>query len=470
MPGWLLVELALLLQVVVFAVVVFAFLRSGRATVFHPLTFYLLFHAVSFVMRPTLIYLFDFHTIAWRIGYLPSEAEFAKTCIITSFGLAVIAFFTLRIRHERADPDPRGVSFDRIHEKAFWLACAVIAPLALYSMYLSLGGFGWEGYAKIQVVRNLEHGKFLYTNTTGYLAAAHTMLGYLAVIFMVKHRFRLLSLMPFCAYLVYRGILGHGRWFIILSLFTVSLLWLYENGKTKFKPAHYAVGFASFFLFNALGRNRNLIRDVFGIGSARDTTPLVDGMTWFERLDNLDFSAFDVVAAVTNIVPQATNSYTYFSQYLQLLTQPIPRILWPGKPVGSPIEMFNLMDYGNFWRLPPSIIGDGWMSLGWPGVFVTLAVVGTILGKLHSWFWQRRDNPFVVVTYCCFLPITIQWFRDGGISIAVFSFFVLGPVGVWYASYRCLRMFRHRSAPAAVPSTVRPLRESGQGQGVRRAA
>ena len=65
-------------------------------------------------------------------------------------------------------------------------------------------------------------------------------------------------------------------------------------------------------------------------------------------------------------------------QYLQALTTPIPRALWPSKPIGSPVQLVNLNEFGDCVGLTLSLAGDVWVSGGWLGVFATIAVVGLI--------------------------------------------------------------------------------------------
>ena len=149
------------------------------------------------------------------------------------------------------------------------------------------------------------------------------------------------------------------------------------------------------------------------------------------KYDSPDFANFDYLTFVMAVVPERTGIYTYGAQYAQLFTEPIPRKLWPGKPVGSPIRLFNLNNYGDFFGLTPSLVGDGWMSGGWIGVTITMTVVGFILGALHRWFWQRNGNNMAALCYLVGLAMIPQWYRDGGISIAKFVFWNLSPLLLW---------------------------------------
>jgi hypothetical protein len=130
-------------------------------------------------------------------------------------------------------------------------------------------------------------------------------------------------------------------------------------------------------------------------------------------------------------VPERTQTYTYGAQYAQIFTEPIPRILWKGKPTGAPIPTFSIANYGNFVGLTFSLPGDGWSSGGWVGLIITMAAVGALLGWFHRWFWRNSRNSMVAVFYTTAAAMMIQWFRDGGISIAKFMLWSWLPLLIW---------------------------------------
>ena len=159
------------------------------------------------------------------------------------------------------------------------------------------------------------------------------------------------------------------------------------------------------------------------------------GMTeagrWRKKYDGPDFGNFDSLAFIVAVVPERTGTYTYGTQYLQLFTEPVPRKLWKGKPVGAPIAFFDLNAYGNFIGLTCSLCGDGWMSGGWIGLLITMALVGALLGWAHRWFWDHFQNALAALFYLSALAMLPQWYRDGSISIAKFVLWNWLPLGIW---------------------------------------
>jgi hypothetical protein len=187
-------------------------------------------------------------------------------------------------------------------------------------------------------------------------------------------------------------------------------------------------------LFNAIGHNRDFLKAVITGEDAR----VVDysaGVTTRDKLrkqfDTPDFANFDFLTYIVYVVPAKTETYTFGDQYVQLFTEPIPRIIWKGKPVGSPVRTIDMFRYANFNGLTVSLAGDGWISGGWIGVFLELSLVGTLLGLAHRYFWKNTGHSVGCIVYLVALAMVPQWYRDGGISIFKFLLFSLAPVLFW---------------------------------------
>jgi hypothetical protein len=191
-------------------------------------------------------------------------------------------------------------------------------------------------------------------------------------------------------------------------------------------------------IFNILGQNRDYLKSMVGETWQEQSDAPIDSIEHASLLEKIrskgdtqDFANFDYLTFVLAVVPERSGMYTYGKQYLQLFTEPIPRILWSGKPVGSPVRLFDINAFGNFVGLTFSLPGDGWMSGGWIGMVITMALVGLFLGTVHKWFWRHVNDPMISLLYLSALPMTVQWFRDGGISIAKFMLWTWLPLLIW---------------------------------------
>ncbi len=424
-------------QTIVWLALCWFFVRGRGGSLFHPFCFYVVFHGIVFVLRPILEYAFGFHAAFDYMWFYPTEDRIIFTLFLSTWGLIAFAIFGWAIdttgpRYERPMPD----GFSLAEWQAFLILLVLILPVGLYSFYLSLGQ-GLGGSDLVQGRHDPITGIYILTNTTGYVASAEGALIPCCMMLIWGSRFRLWSFVPFLAYLAIHVYIGWGRWAIILSVAMLGLLALYRKRQRWIRPSWIIIGLATFVLFQQLGQNRDYFKEVIS-GEPHDEDVLDRNRPWVDQFDGLDFANFDYLAYIVDIVPDKSDTYSYFTQYLQLFTEPIPRILWPGKPIGPPIDLVNLNNYGNFVALTESLVGDGWVSYGWFGVFVTLALVGYITLRLHRWFWSGDATNFKILAYCTFLPLTMQWFRDGGISIAKFVMFAVMPLVLWQIILRMI--------------------------------
>ena len=415
-------------QVLVFLIVVGVFLATGQASIFHPLTTYLLFHGIAFVGRPLLVYYLHFDH-EWLYMHLdPTESQLIQTLLISSAGLVVFAASSLVFGNCQTKFPPGPLPpFTAIEQAALCLVTLVLLPLVLYSIHSTTSG-GFQG--------ELVGGTFILTGDSGYSVEAQFMAGPLICAWLAVTRFRWFALPPLILYVGYRSYAGMARFTFVLLFLAMAFVYARQKG-IKWPPLWAAACVVPLFiLFNAIGANRGAMQE-FLSGGQFFRVQTSEDMSAREKLqakyDTPDFANFDFLTFVTVAVPAKTGTFTYGSQYLQLFTEPIPRKLWPGKPIGAPVSFFSLNSYGNFVGRTPSLVGDGWMSGGWVGLVVTMAVVGAILGWAHRWFWKNVNSNLPALFYLVGLAMLPQWFRDGGISISKFVFWNLSPLVLWAA-------------------------------------
>jgi len=367
---------------------------------------------------------------------------FIRTLAISSLGLVVLCTTCLFIgRAHPGFPAGPAPSFSREQSGALTLITIILLPLIAYSTYKAGGDTGGMLQA---------NGIYTLTKTTGYVTDAQFMMAPLLCLWLVKTRFHWLNLIPILIYVGYRTWCGWARWTILLFFITLVLQFCWYR-RLRWLPVWLlSSAVPVLILFNILGHNRDVLKTYLSEGTiVIDQTSKTPGMSVAEKrkeqLDTQDFANFDYLVAVVSIVPEQTGTYTYGVQYLQLFTEPIPRILWPGKPVGAPVAFFNPNQYANFIGLTVSMVGDGWMSGGWTGVVVTMVVFGTLLGLAHRSFWAKSNLLLPSMFYITFLGVAPNWFRDGGvISLFKFLLFIWLPlllltVVTWLLNGRVVR-------------------------------
>src|SRR5215469_4017532 len=83
-------EIALYGQALLWLVVIGLFLASRQASIYHPLTVYLGFHGLVFVIRPLLVYGFNLASVWEYMLIQPSEHDLVLTLAVSS--TALVAF------------------------------------------------------------------------------------------------------------------------------------------------------------------------------------------------------------------------------------------------------------------------------------------------------------------------------------------------------------------------------------------
>jgi hypothetical protein len=420
------IDIALAAQVVVWLIVIGLFLASRQASLFHPVTWYLAFHGLVFVARPILVQDFGFDFIWNYMIFRPTEAVFIQTLAVSSLGLVVFVTACLAMsRRLPSFPDQPAQEFSPLQIRGLLLVTLLLLPLIGYSIYFTASGIG-QG--------ELVGGVYINTNSVGYVNDAQFALMPLLCIWLVVTRFHWLNMLPVILYIGYRSWGGWARFTIVLFVVMVAATYCWQCRRRWIPLWFLAAAIPLFLLFNLIGHNRDYFKELLS-GQEVRKVEYDPGMTRGQKLkaqyDNPDAANFDSLAYIIAMVPDRTQSFTYGSQYLQLFTEPIPRLLWKGKPAGAPVGFFDLNAYGNFIGLTSSLAGDGWMSGGWAGLVITMALVGGFLGWAHRWFWNHVESNLAALFYLTALPMLAQWYRDGGISIAKFMLWNWLPLLLW---------------------------------------
>src|SRR5262245_37916932 len=418
-------EITLIIQLIVFITVTCVFLATQQATIFHPASIYLVFHGLVFVLRPFLVRYLGFDAIWDYIGIEPTEEELTRTLLVTSVALVIFLVASVTFGHApiRFDLNHQA-KFASCHLRGLAITTFALLPLVLYSIYSTRSGISGERVGGIYILKG----------TTGYIIDAQHMAAPLLCSWLLVTRFHWANLLPILLYVCYRSWFGWSRWSILLFFLMVVLIFCWER-RQRWPLARWAiVAVPLLILFNTLGHNRDYVKNLLVGTYKREVTNhamVRAAEKWRQRLDTQDFANYDYLTYVLAVVPKRTDAWTYGLQWLQLFTEPIPRILWKSKPIGPPVRLFNLNAYGNFTGLTVSLPGDGWMNGGWAGLIITMALFGVILGRAHRWFWSRCRGGIPALIYLSGLAMLPQLYRDGGVSILKFLLFTLLPLFVW---------------------------------------
>ena len=414
----------------IFIALTFAYMRQPFASVFHPVSFYLLFHGFVFVIRPFFALWQNYNTIYTSFQFTPAPDAKAAAIVIANIGL--LAFMAgawrtgataLTFRQERADLEQRKRLIG-----PFLVVAALLAPIAIYSLADLFGGGGWSTMRMDSSV-----GVVVNTTSNGWFVEAQLLLVPLSVLFAWATRFRWWSLLPLVAFVAVRGGTG-GRGAFIVACVAAGLLWLYD-AKRRW-PTGRAVGMLAMLVvaFYFVGQDRGAsVRSFINDGKVI----AVEEQQGF--MESMDFANLEFLEFVTETIPRKTGTYGYFLDNLQVFTEPVPRKFWPGKPVGAPIKLYNLFEFGRPFGMTYSLPGNGWAQGGYFGVVLWCGLWGMALGAIYSRFARGMQGNFAVALYFSFLPIFVIAFRDGQLlTIVRTAVFYLSPILLWMLAARAM--------------------------------
>ena len=407
-------------------------LVRGQLTIFHPSSIYLTFHAIVFCARPTFVKYFEFDTVFKYMRIEPDAEVLRETLWVTSAALIIFIICFSIATNSRGIRDFSGsFQMNKDLRKSFLITSVLFLPLGLYSIFFANQRVEWVGNVAIMA------------GTSGYVNDAQNVLIPICILFLVLFRWKLWSFLPFFIFSYYRATQGYGRWSVILPFLAVVMFYCWTKRK-DLPPIRWLIPVPFLFIiFNQLSHSRTYIRDLF-VESGQESS-IVETVDNYEdeqyafkrQWDTLDFANYDFLAFIVEKVPEESGRYTHGVQHLQIFTEPIPRKLWKNKPIGAPIQYFDLNDYGNFLGTTMSIVGDGWMTGGWIGVLINMSIAGFGLGFFYNWFINDQTNIFKVSFFIITNSVLLQMFRDGGIvTIAKFMLFTQMPVIFWWGLYK----------------------------------
>jgi len=270
---------------------------------------------------------------------------------------------------------------------------------------------------------------FINSSGNGYFKEAQIMLASCGAILAWLFRFRLLSMLPLAAFAVLRAGTG-GRGPFVAGAVTLGLLWLYDRRQKLPSPRILLAVALTVAVFNIVGDDRGrAVRQSFGTDQTAEHNLQ---RTNLRPLEGMDFANLEYLEFIIYVVPERSQSYTWFTEELQLFTEPVPRALWPGKPVGPPIKMFNWLDYGNPWGITSTLAGVGWAGAGWVGVVLYCGLWGYALGWIYRKFATGQQTVFQTAAYMILLSSLIVVLRDGELlTLARQNIFFMAPIVLW---------------------------------------
>ena len=420
-------EILLAANLLLWLALVFHYVSRPQASVFHPAGYYLFFHGLVFTFRPFLVYYRGYEAIYRGYQFMPTIED--KSTVLIAAMLGLVCFYATVMKFGNAVarfPQDRANEVERRElTRPFLIAVALLVPIGLVSVLAN-----WDTRANASTTMMLDAGTGRFVNTTGngYFDDAQLLLAPLTVLCVWLYRFKWWTFLPLVAFLVLRGGTG-GRWPIMMACASIALLFLYERRRRWPEWRAVVFGIMALGMFQVIGEDRGTTIRRWFIEDRSGLDENVAALADLRFLESMDFANLEFFEYLVYAVPQRTGTWGYFLNNLQLLTQPIPRAIWEGKPVGPPIQLFSLFDYGYPIGMTNSLPGEGWVQLGYLGVIVWCTLFGWLFGIAYNKFQRSQHGNPVLLTYLLFLPLSVTFFRDGFLlTIVQTAVFFLFPI------------------------------------------
>ena len=115
---------------------------------------------------------------------------------------------------------------------------------------------------------------------------------------------------------------------------------------------------------------------------------------------------------------------------LSLLTMPVPRSIWPDKPLPATgpftSAFFPGLYEGSGTTIPPGIIGEMYMNFGSVGVVVGMFLFGTLYGRVAARLRQRQDDESLLA-YALLVALLPLYIRGESVSVTVTFLLIFVP-------------------------------------------
>ena len=421
----------------VFLLVIIYYSRRPQASAFHPFTFFLVYHFILYVLKPTIAYIRDYRLLYDVYHFNPSLSD--KMTVIVSVNLSLLAFAITSLQFgsgSYAELNKKPI-FIGNRSKYFWplvICWLIIAPVAIYSIIYTIR---WSTAGTFNMIFDQDAGTYINTTGNGYVTDAKTMLVPLVVATAWIGKYNWKYLLPLAVFVIFQSFTGL-RWPIVVSILTIMLLYLYERRVRWIKLRFVAPLFALWLVFSILSLDRgSYFRQAVGLSEGDSYSGRIQENK-LRFLESMDYGNLEFFELVVYAVPQRTGSYDYFAEQLQVLTEPIPRVIWNDKPKGAPIKFFRLDDYIPVFSFTKSVAGAGWYGLGYFGVILWSAFFGIVYGLAYAKFWRARTE-IGVLAYLIFLALAMQLLRDGLlVSVVKMGGFTILPIFMMHSVSQAL--------------------------------
>jgi hypothetical protein len=401
-------------------------LRYGRLAHSHPGIAYLFFHMLIVSSR-ILAILAGAETLfsSWGGIFEPvTEFEIVRAAFLADVVLVMMTIAWIRAsiidtrlqsrKNRTAEAQPITLSLAHI-----WSVVAIAFPIGLIGIAL-LGNV--PGIEKPQI----DLGEW---QESSWVSITMTWAGLALLVLIYWYGFRWWLVAPMGIHLFIMGIQGYHRFRVIIPL--ILLLQIYLDRKQKKWPPAIAIvpiviAILLFYPMKTIGKMAQEGATISEI-SATSSQIIRETMSG----ENSDQQIMDQLACTLTLVDRAERFY-YGSTYFSLLTSPIPRQWWPNKP--------GLADHISEYSVPSrpmselgmvsTFIGEFYLNFGYMGIVLMSYLTAYWLARVYFEAYRRNYYSVLRFGYLLIACNLIQVYRDGLMSLVIFTFINMMPLAV----------------------------------------
>lgn len=272
-----------------------------------------------------------------------------------------------------------------------FLVCAGLILTFLYllriNFFSEIGTYGISG-------KRIEQVGTSYGNTTtyGYLRVGGDILAactiahalyYYTFMQTRKNRFVLFGLFLLACIVPFVASARGDILYLILGILVIR----HYTKRAVSPKAMMVITVLFFFMLGAMG----ILRQQAYRGVDNVDVPLTES-----TINTLIYNAHFIGVGKTSVIIEempVTENYLFGKTYFLTFLAPIPRVLWPDKPVvrSGRFVGSNLYHKPTLSGVPPGVIGEAYMNFGWGGILVVMLLFGFVCKRAYLTMVVRRN-------------------------------------------------------------------------------
>lgn len=424
---------------------VLLWLRFADRRISSPGLLYLLYHLLSFVVRPW--FLLDPNTDFQPLIRALSE-DHDKALLIANLGL--FGFIGGGLVGDRALFNKELFNKELFNKEA---TRPTAAPQPLHITYAVVRTVGWA-----LIAGSFLSQLFFYSNpivqirgtgstaimaatgsaqtsinsaTPAFITAFTNLLVGVIIVFISYTGFRSWHLVVLAMYFSLRVYSGWGRFTVLLGVWAVALAVISARNSRWLRPREGLVLGGALILFLS---GKGLGQLLFN-GRWQEAVDAVSGGAAGLRTGEADFFwNYDFLVGTVMVVPRFLD-YTLARFYLVPAWFWIPRALWEGKPVFwfPSAYVDRVIDFNGF---TVNFVGEAYISGGLLGVALIPALFGYFLARLHAAGWAAAPASGRRILSLAVITVLPQLYRDGFSGLWLFFLYYGSPYGLMWLAAR----------------------------------